>query len=594
MPKVIKNLTVKLVDNNSNYVNANQGFLINMQKALITSDSNNAVMNNHYAAMVKDSDDAIISHDLRGLITSWNSAAVGIFGYEAEEILGQSVYSLIPPENIAEEACKLNEVASGVKVDHYNAIRKHKNGEVFDVSITVSPIMDHDGHIVGISKIVKKHVDTNGTQWLKQNLIQNTDYFAAIIESSDDAIISKSLKGIVITWNKAAEKIFGFSSSEMIGQPMTKVFPENLYHEEEMILAKISNGERIKHFRTKRVRKDKRMIDVSVTISPIKDEHGNIVGASKIARDITELIHKEKIATELAVKSSHYSAIIESSEDAIISKTLEGIVTSWNSAAQQIFGYSAHEMIDEPMVKIFPKDRLHEEDEILTKIARGEKVSHFQTVRLHKDGHEVHVSVTISPVIDIHGKVIGASKIARDITDKVMADRKLWQLANHDNLTKLPNRRLFMKRLEAELARARAESDKFSVLYMDLNDFKQINDRYGHGMGDQLLIQVSNRLKKCFRQSDTVARLGGDEFAAILPSLVTDEDLKKVILKVNRAVSSIFNLESAKLYISLSIGSAVYPGNGDSMETLLHEADVAMYRSKAMQKNGKHLHSNNQ
>lgn len=549
----------------------------------------NTSMKSHYAAMVNDSDDAIISHDLRGLITSWNNAAVGIFGYEAEEILGQSVYSLIPPDNIAEEACKLNNVASGVKVDHYNAIRKHKNGEVFDVSLTVSPIMDRDGHIIGLSKIVKKHMDTDGAQWLNRNLMLNTDYFAAIIESSDDAIISKSLDGIVITWNNAAEKIFGFTSAEMVGQPMTKVFPENLYHEEEMILAKISNGERIKHFRTKRVRKDKRVVDVSVTISPIKDEHGKIVGASKIARDITELVYKEKLATELAVKSSHYSAIIESSEDAIISKTLEGIVTSWNYAAEQIFGYSANEMIDEPMIKIFPEDRMHEEDEILTKIRRGERVSHFQTVRLHKNGHEVHISVTISPVVDVNGNVIGASKIARDITDKVMADRKLWQLANHDNLTQLPNRLLFMKRLEKELSRASSENEKFSVMYMDLNDFKQINDKYGHATGDQLLIQVSNRLKSCFRQSDTLARLGGDEFAAILPGLTTDEDIKKITNKINNAMSSTFNVNNAKLMMTVSVGAALYPVNGDSIEALLHHADVVMYRTKAQQKNAKRM-----
>jgi diguanylate cyclase (GGDEF)-like protein/PAS domain S-box-containing protein len=548
----------------------------------------------HYAAMVKDADDAIIANDILGVVTSWNGAAEHIFGYTAEEMIGKSIYLVFPPDKIDEEIQIFKKVSNGIKVEHFNTTRRHKSGEIFNISLTVSPIKNSSGQIIGVSKIVKKISDTTEASWLSNNLTQHTDYYAAIIESSDDAIISKSLDGIVITWNKAAERIFGYTSAEMIGQPMTKVFPEHLYQEEQMILAKISNGEKVKHFRTHRVRKDQKRIDVSVTISPIKDETGKIVGASKIARDVTELILKEKIATELAVRFNHFSAIVESSDDAIISKTLDGVVTSWNSAAESMFGYTAQEMVGAPMTKIFPQDRLHEEDDILAKIARGEKVNHFQTIRLHKGGQEVHVSVTISPVVDIHGKVIGASKIARDITDKVMADRQLWQLANHDNLTQLPNRRLFMKRLDHELARARSENDKFSVMYMDLNDFKQINDKYGHATGDQLLIEVSNRLKACFRQSDTLARLGGDEFAAILPSLTALEDVEKIIIKINNAMSSTFEVNNTKLSMSVSTGAALYPINGESMEAMLHHADVAMYRTKAHQKNAKRMHTANQ
>lgn len=557
-----------------------------MQENTISSaDSDKNALTEHYAAIVKDADDAIIANDLNGVITSWNGAAEQIYGYSAEEILGKSVYILFPPARFNEEASILCDISNGKPIKHYNTTRLHKSGELLSISLTLSPIINAEGQLVGISKIARKLSGSTSPAWLANNLTQHTDYYAAIVESSDDAIISKSLEGLVITWNKAAEKIFGYSALEMIGQPMTKVFPESLYQEEEMILDKISNGERLKHFRTQRITKDHKKIDVSVTISPIKDASGKVVGASKIARDVSELILREKMATELAIRTNHFSAIIESSDDAIISKTLEGVVTSWNYAAEAIFGYSAQEMIGAPMIKVFPVDRLHEEDEILEQIKQGKKVNHFQTVRLHKDGHEVHLSVTISPVVDNHGCIIGASKIARDITEKIMADRKLWQLANYDNLTELPNRRLFLKRIESERAKASRENDKFSVMYMDLNGFKQVNDKHGHAAGDQLLIQVSNRLRDCFRQTDIVSRLGGDEFAALLPGLVKHDDVASIVTKIHNAILTPFEINNQKIHISISIGVAVYPENGENVEALLHCADTRMYYEKSQQKN---------
>ncbi|WP_052184891.1 sensor domain-containing protein [Methylotenera sp. N17] len=553
-----------------------------MQSELSTyTDGDRDVLASHYAAIIKDADDAIIANDLNGVITSWNSAAEQIYGYTAEEIMGRSVFVLFPPDKLNEEASILYDISNGKKLKHYYTTRLHKNGELLNISLTLSPIIDTDGKIVGISKIARKLCDTSNQAWLADNLTQHTDYYAAIIESSEDAIISKSLDGIVITWNNAAERIFGYSANEMIGKPITTVFPENKYEEEEMILRKISNGERFKHFRTQRITKGQKTIDVSVTISPIKDEDGKVVGVSKIARDVTELVLRDSMATKLAIRSNHFSAIVESSDDAIVSKTLDGVVTSWNSAAESIFGYTAEEMIGEHMTKIFPIDRLQEEEEILEKIKNGNKVNHFQTVRLHKDGHEVHLSVTISPVVNNDGKIIGASKIARDITEKIKSERKLWQLANNDNLTDLPNRRLFMKRIESEVLKASSENDKFTVMYMDLNGFKQVNDSYGHAVGDQLLIQVSSRLLSCFRQSDTLARLGGDEFAALLPGLSKQEDVLNMHNKIQAVILTPFEINNYKIQISVSIGIATFPDNGESVEALLHCADTRMYYEKS-------------
>ena len=239
----------------------------------------------------------------------------------------------------------------------------------------------------------------------------------AVVDSSDDAIISKDLNGIITSWNKSAERLFGYSADEVIGESVTILIPPERLHEETMILDRLRRGERIQHFETLRRRKDGTMVEISLTISPVKDRFGNIIGASKIARDISKTMRTERAANLLA-------AIVDSSDDAIISKDLDGIITSWNKSAERLFGYTAEEAIGQPVTMLIPTDRLDEEPAILNRLRRGERVDHFETIRRKKDGTLMDISLTISPVRDRHGKVIGASKIARSITE-----RKRWEAA---------------------------------------------------------------------------------------------------------------------------------------------------------------------
>jgi len=234
---------------------------------------------------------------------------------------------------------------------------------------------------------------------------------AAIVESSDDAIISKDLNGIVKSWNQAAERIFGYTAEEIIGKSITLIIPPHLHSDELMILEKIRVGQRIEHFQTVRMRKDGGLLDVSLTISPVKDRDGKVIGASKIARDITWEKKTEQAAQRLA-------AIVESSDDAIVSKDLNGIVMTWNKAAERIFGYKAEEIIGRSITTIIPPELYDDEPRILAKLRAGQRIDHFQTVRMRKDGERIYVSLTVSPIRDQAGKVIGAAKIARDITQQ--------------------------------------------------------------------------------------------------------------------------------------------------------------------------------
>jgi PAS domain S-box-containing protein len=246
-------------------------------------------------------------------------------------------------------------------------------------------------------------------------------HFAALVASSDDAIVSEDLTGIITSWNRGAERIFGYSEAEALGQSIRLIVPPDLYPNEEGVLRRIRAGESVEHYETVRIRKDGQRILVSLTVSPIKTAEGEIVGASRIAREITERKQLERDAR-------HFAAIVESSHDAIVSKDLNGIVTSWNPAAEAVFGFSASEMVGHSIRRLIPGDRQQEEDQVLASVRRGERVDHYETIRRRKDGTLVPVSLTVSPIRNSAGVVIGASKIARDVTERKRAEDERQRL----------------------------------------------------------------------------------------------------------------------------------------------------------------------
>jgi PAS domain S-box-containing protein len=363
------------------------------------------------STIVDTCNDAIVSKDLDGVIKTWNNAAERIFGYTAKEAVGQSITILIPPDRLDEEPQILEKLRRGEMVDHFETVRVRKDGTHLNISVTISPIRNEEGQIVGASKVARDITERKKISALRERL-------AAIVESSDDAITSTGLDGTILSWNVGAERLFGYSASEVLGRHVSVLTPNDCVDEIPAILNRVSNGETIDHYETKRLRKNGTILTISLTIFPISNSQGIIIGASTVARDITT----QRTLSEL---HGRMAAIVESSDDAIVSKDLTGTINSWNRGAERIFGYKAAEVIGKPITIIIPDDRFDEEPEILRRLQRGEHVDHFETVRRRKDGSLVPVSLTISPVKDATGKVIGASKIARDITERDHHEREL-------------------------------------------------------------------------------------------------------------------------------------------------------------------------
>ena len=243
--------------------------------------------------------------------------------------------------------------------------------------------------------------------------------FATISRSCSDALICTDLQGTVTAWNESATRLFGFTSAEMIGTPFARIVPEESHSQENELLLNLS-AESPKHYTAPRITRHSMPLRVLASVSAIQDDAGVVIGALRLEREIEAENTGEEAQTRLA-------AIVESSDDAIVGKNLDGIITSWNHAASRLFGYTAEEMIGESILKIIPLDLHPEEAYILKKIRSGEPIEHYETRRIRKNGEIVEVALTISPIRDRDGKITGSSKIAREISERKKMERLLIQ-----------------------------------------------------------------------------------------------------------------------------------------------------------------------
>jgi len=389
-----------------------------------------------------------------------------------------------------------------------------------------------------------------------------------------DALMITDADSNIIRINKAFETITGYAEEDVLGKN-TRIFKSGR-HGKSFYMA-LWQGLLRNGFWSGEVwdrHKNGNTYPKHLTITAIKNSEGVTTEYVASFLDITD---QKKDEIELL----RFRSIIDSSDDAIISKTLGGVIETWNRGAEKIFGYTANEVIGNSMEILIPPDRQHEETEILALLKLGEKVEHFETVRRRKDGRLIDISTTISPILNKDGKVIGVSQIARDISLQKRSSRLVWDQTNFDQLTNLPNRSLFFDRLSKELLQTRRSNKHLALLFLDLDGFKPVNDRYGHDAGDSVLKAVAKRWLACVREADTVARLGGNEFAVILGDLGKPDEASLVAETLIQALALKIPLAYGReCRIGTSVGISIYPDNATAMDSLLSTADAAMYESK--------------
>src|SRR5262245_34582198 len=385
-------------------------------------------------------DYAIFMLSPKGVVTTWNAGAERIKGYKADEIIGEHFSRFYPAESVARgwPAEELQRATAQGRFED-EGWRVRKDGSQFWASVVITALWDDSGMLVGFGKVTRdlterKQAEENARRLLQEEAARKaSDEASEVIQrqrqqlqvtlsSIGDAVIVTDERGIVTFLNPVAVGLTGWKPNEAAGKPLEQIF--RIINEEtgqpvenpvervlrEGVVVGLANH-------TVLVARDGREIPIDDSGAPIRGQGEDIAGVVLVFRDVTEA----RQATDARL---YLAAIVESSDDAIIGQTLDGMIASWNRGAERLYGYTEDEAVGKPLSMLVPTDHPDELPSLIERCKRGEVIEHLETQRVRKDGQRVDVSLTISPVRNSEGKIIGASKISRDITARKEEDRR--------------------------------------------------------------------------------------------------------------------------------------------------------------------------
>lgn len=549
-----------------------------------------------------------IATDANGVIQIFNVGAENMLGYSAEEVINKITPADIsdPQEIIARaEALSIEfntTISAGFEALIYKASREiediyeltyiRKDASRFPAKVSVTALRDEQDAIIGYLLIGTDNTAHKKAELalVRANALQN-----AIFSSAHFSSIATDTNGVIQIFNVGAENMLGYSAEEVIN----KITPADISDTQQVVAraealsielgTPVTPGFETLVYRASRgiddvyelnfICKDGNHFPATVSVSALHDEQDAIIGYLLIATNNAALEQAAKIRLQLAASVFTHAA------EGIAITDAEGTIVDVNDTFINITSYSREESLGQNLSMFSSKKQSADFYVDIMQALLEEGFWKGETWNRRKNGELYAEMKTISAVRDAQGNTTNHVVLCSDITQKKEHHEQLEHMAHFDVLTGLPNRSLLADRLSQAMVQCQRRDESLAVVFLDIDNFKAINDKHGHNVGDQLLIIVSQRMKEVLREGDTLARLGGDEFIAVLADLVNTEDCEPVLERLLLATAQPVMVDEMLLHVSASIGVTLYPQDAVDADQLMRHADQAMYLAKDAGKN---------
>ena len=548
------------------------------------------------------SPDAILVTDTGGLIRAANLRSAELFGYTREEFVGKLVDDLVPERFRSSHPTQRENYSAHPRTRPMGSSTTlfglRKDGSEFPADIMLKRMED------GFESYVMSYVRDITEQRAAQESAHHKDrLLRSVVDSINDyAIYFLDSEGRVKTWNAGGQHITGYAEGEIVGVHFSRFFTQEdlLKGRPNYLLRQATECSRIED-EGWRVRKDSSRFWTDSILTAVHGADGKLIGFAKVSRDSTgrkqgeDAVLKEfstklqATATALNASEARYLKIFQASPEAVaISRVSDGAILDCNQAFLDVTGYEREVVLGRTTsqlgIWVYARDRV-----ILLDSLRTSKGCKDLELQFRRKDREIFWARLSASLIEVDGTACVLS-FARDISESKLAQDEITKLAFYDSLTGLPNRRLLLDRLQHCFTASARSNSKGAVLFIDLDDFKSLNDTLGHNAGDLHLRETGKRLSACMRESDTVARIGGDEFVVIVECLgesskVAATSAKAVAEKISGALAEPYMLNEHQYFSSASIGIRVFTGKQDNIDEVMQHADIAMYESKAVGRN---------
>jgi diguanylate cyclase (GGDEF)-like protein/PAS domain S-box-containing protein len=528
-----------------------------------------------YRIVTNSASDAIITVDETGTILFINQTAEKIFGYGAEELIGEKFFKLMPKKMRP----KLKRFMTRGKRNIFNQAveipAEHKDGREFLIEITFGEY-NSDGERL-FTAVVRDITERK----LAEEALRKSEEYRNLFKLANDAIIIFEPEGeIILDVNDYACKIYGYSREELIGSSL-KDISENVERGAER-LDRLLRHEGIESFESIHFQKGGTPINVLINASIIEFEGKPAV--MSINRDVTS-----RVKADTALRESEYKlrTLIENMSEGLLHLDENDCIIFTNTRFCEMTGYREEDLAGQNASALLLDEAGRKIAEQANQRRRQGLSENYELQLRTAHGKMIWSLVGAVPTFDSDGKIVGSMSVHTDITERKRAEEQLLHNAMHDALTGLPNRALFLEHLRRAMGHSPLRKKTFAILFLDFDGFKLINDSLGHLEGDALLKMIARRLESLLRGDDVVARLGGDEFTVLLDELTGSKDVLLVVERIKDILREPFNLGGREVFISASIGIALRDAKYKTPEDMLRDADIAMYRAKSSGK-GQH------